>query len=34
MAKVIRYSERLEKRAEEIEKRGFMAMDALHIACA
>lgn len=29
-----RYSERLENRAEEIEKRGFMAMDALHIACA
>jgi len=30
----VRYSERLENRAEEIEKRGFMAMDALHIACA
>ena len=30
----VRYSERLEHRAEEIEKRGFMAMDALHIACA
>jgi len=30
----IRYSERLENRAEEIERRGFMAMDALHIACA
>ena len=30
----VRYSERLEDRADEIEKRGFMAMDALHIACA
>jgi len=30
----VRYSERLENRAEEIEKGGFMAMDALHIACA
>jgi len=30
----VRYSERWENRAEEIEKRGFMAMDALHIACA
>jgi predicted nucleic acid-binding protein len=30
----VRYSERLENRAEEIEKMGFMAMDALHIACA
>jgi predicted nucleic acid-binding protein len=30
----VKYSERLENRAEEIEKRGFMAMDALHIACA
>ncbi|MCZ7383403.1 MAG: PIN domain-containing protein [Candidatus Methanoperedens sp.] len=30
----VRYSERLENRAEEIEKRGFMAIDALHIACA
>jgi len=30
----VRYSERLENRAEEIKKRGFMAMDALHIACA
>lgn len=30
----VRYSERLENRAMEIEKIGFMAMDALHIACA
>ena len=30
----VRYSERLENRAKEIEKMGFMAMDALHIACA
>ena len=30
----VRYSERLESRATEIEKMGFMAMDALHIACA
>jgi predicted nucleic acid-binding protein len=30
----VRYSERLESRAKEIEKMGFMAMDALHIACA
>lgn len=30
----VRYTERLENRAEEIEKKGFMAMDALHIACA
>jgi len=28
------YSERLEKRAKGIEKMGFMAVDALHIACA
>lgn len=27
-------SERLGNRAEEIERMGFMAMDALHIACA
>ena len=30
----VRYSERLGNRAMEIEKMGFMAMDALHIACA
>ena len=30
----VRFSERLESRAKEIEKMGFMAMDALHIACA
>jgi predicted nucleic acid-binding protein len=30
----VRYSERLEKKANEIEKEGFMAVDALHIACA
>ena len=30
----VRYSERLGNRATEIEKMGFMAMDALHIACA
>lgn len=30
----VRYFERLESRAKEIEKMGFMAMDALHIACA
>jgi len=30
----VKYSEKLENRAKEIEKKGFMAMDALHIACA
>jgi predicted nucleic acid-binding protein len=30
----VRYSERLGNRAMEIEKIGFRAMDALHIACA
>jgi predicted nucleic acid-binding protein len=30
----VRSSERLGNRAEEIERAGFMAMDALHIACA
>ena len=30
----VRSSERLGNRAEEIERMGFMAMDALHIACA
>jgi len=30
----VRYSERLESRAAEIERMAFMAMDALHIACA
>ena len=30
----VRYSERLENRAKDIEKKGFLAMDALHIACA
>ena len=33
-AEYVRYSERLAKRALEIEKMGIMAMDALHIACA
>jgi len=30
----VNYSEELGKRAEEIEKYGIMAIDALHIACA
>jgi len=30
----VRYTERLEHRAEEIGENGFMALDALHIACA
>jgi len=30
----VKYSERLGNRAMEIEKMNFMAMDALHIACA
>ena len=30
----VKYSEKLGNRAKEIEEKGFMAMDALHIACA
>lgn len=33
-SRYVKYSEKLENRAKEIEKKGFMAMDALHIACA
>jgi predicted nucleic acid-binding protein len=30
----VRYSRQIENKAKQIERWGFMAMDALHIACA